>query len=375
MILLLLACKSSDLVDSESPSPAISTREIQASQMTLYDVAFTTSSGVAVSCPYCLDAQVYIFDPANPPATLRDAPLKLFAGSEFTDVGLRLPQGATSDTLWIGAVDASSGIGIGHVTVVSQFSAGTFSIPQSATAYSDDKPRGAFGMGAAWIEGQWHTSSPRRGAVPPTLYNIPATTPYIFGPIDACSVQVFNSCAIDQVFVGEAFWYTANGGLVFRYEPFDPVASAFKLTNGAVSYISTSSAIEDDQIVTRMAVGHDGVVFLGSWHAINGYAEGGVEFRSTPVGGSWSRAYSRDFGESDIGDYVIYGTQDTQTDGSVGGYRIELQSGDYAGEIFDLRVSDDIYYCPAPVVKTDGGSSFAVLCELTGSALLVGRVE
>jgi hypothetical protein len=382
--LLLLACKAVAVVDSgepdsatPSPYPQIETQTIQAASMFLYDVAFT-SERVLVSCPYCAEAQVFGFDPDTPPADLGDSSLRFFAGSEFTEVGLRLPQGEDVDTVWIGAKDASSGMGVGHVLDTAQFpDAGEFSIPQSATdVFSDGKARSNFGVGALWARGHWYSAAVARGSIPPTMYEISDGEPYIFGPVDACSAQVHHSCAVDRVFVQNTFWYTANGGLLFRFELQDEVASAFKFEGGAISYIPNSSAVEDDQIITRMATSHDDHQFVGTWRTRDGLAVGGMEFYSTPTGGTYMAAYSRDSGVSAIGDYVIYGAQETQSDGSLGGYRIEMTSGEFEGEVFDFSLSsENSYYCPAPVVKTDGGERFAVICEFTEQFMLLGRVH
>jgi hypothetical protein len=72
---------------------------------------------------------------------------------------------------------------------------------------------------------------------------------------------------------------------------------------------------------------------------------------------------------------VIYGAQETQSDGSLGGYQIEMASGEFEGEVFDFSLSENSYYCPAPVVKTDGGELFAVICEFTEQFMLLGRVH
>lgn len=382
MIYLLLACKAVEIADSGEPSisastpPQIETQTIQADSMFLYDVAFT-SERVLVSCPYCLEAQVFGFDPDSPPADLGASRLRFFAGPEFTDVGLRLPQGEDIDTVWIGAKDASSGIGVGHVLDTAQFpDVGEFSIPQFATEiFSDGKARSNFGVGALWARGHWYTAAVARGSVPPTMYEVSDGEPYIFGPVDACSAQVNHSCAVDRIYTLNTFWYTANGGLLFRFDPRDEVASAFKFEDGAISYVQNSSAIEDDRVITRMATSHDNHQFVGTWHIRDGVAAGGMEFFSTPTGGTHMAAYSRDSGVSAVGDYVIYGTQETQSDGSLGGYRIEMTSGEFEGEVFEFSLSEDSYYCPAPVVKTNGGELFAVICEFTEQFMLFGRVN
>lgn len=382
-LLLVLGCKAGDIVDSGEPDsstpssyPRIETRTIRADSMFLYDVAFT-SERVLVSCPYCGEAQVFGFDPDSPPADLGGSRLQFFAGSEFTEVGLRLPQGEDVDTVWIGAKDVSSGIGVGHVLDTAQFpDSGRFSIPQSATeVFSDGKARSNFGVGALWARGHWYTAAVARGSVPPTMYEVSDGEPYIFGPVDACSAQVDHSCAVDRIYTLNTFWYTANGGLLFRFDPRDEVASAFKFSDGAITYVQNSSAVEDDQVVTRMSTSHDNHQFVGTWHTRDGFAVGGMQFFSTPTGGTYMTAYSRDSGVSDAGDYVIYGTQETQSGGSLGGYRIEMTSGEFKGEVFDFSLTSDPYYCPAPVVKTDGGERFAVICEFTAQVMILGRVH